>query len=97
MRARRDDRLAARALRECWHVPAYRLPALIKVLVDIALNPRASHRNRTSAVKALQGVGKANLDAIRTSVFAKEHDELISRLEKLEKQIEDASSLVDPP
>jgi hypothetical protein len=97
MRAKRDDRLAARALRECWHVPAYRLPALVKVLVDIALNPKASHRNRTSAVKALQGVGKANLDAIRTAVSAQEHDELVARLKKVEAHIEEFERMADRP
>ena len=45
-RADSEIRLAARALRECWPVPADRREGLVKVPVDVAEDPRAEGRDR---------------------------------------------------
>ena len=84
MRVKLDEKLAVQALRQQWCVPQKQLPALIRTLVEIALNPNASHRNRTSAIKALQNVSRYNMDVLRTAVILQQHEDLIERLERLE-------------
>jgi hypothetical protein len=86
MRAPIEAKLAVQALRQQWCVPQKQLPALVRVLIGIALNDKASHRNRTSAIKALQNVSKNNMDVLRTAIVLEQHEQLASRLEDLEKR-----------
>ena len=45
---------------------------MVRILIDIALSPKATHRNKTSAIKALQNVSKNNMDVLRTAVYLQE-------------------------
>jgi hypothetical protein len=54
--------------------------------IVLAKRPKDT-RAQVSAFKALQQVDKANLDAIRTSLLAKDQDEYEDRLQSLEDKI----------
>jgi hypothetical protein len=83
MRSRNlDARLAERALRESWDVPAELRPELVQVLADLARSPTASPRERTSAIKALLQASRINLDAIQTAMAA-DYQDVLAELEEL--------------
>jgi hypothetical protein len=79
-----DVRLAERALRECWPVPAERRAELVAVLVRLAADERAGARERISAIKALLDASRINLAAVAAAVQAEELETLQARLEALE-------------
>jgi hypothetical protein len=79
-----DARLAERALREGWPVPAGRKPELIAQLIEVATSPETPPRERVSAIKVLVSVSKLNLEALRVSMAAEEFEELRARLARLE-------------
>jgi hypothetical protein len=83
MRSRNlDARLAERALREAWDVPAELRPELVQVLADLARSKTASPRERTSAIKALLQTSRINLDAIKVAMAA-DYQDVLEELEEL--------------
>jgi|SRR5262245_15446844 len=87
-----DARLAERALREGWDVPAEKRPELIAKLIDIALGEGpAGPRERVSAIKALLGASRLNLEALRVAMSAEEFAGILGRLERLEGDGGDAA------
>jgi hypothetical protein len=93
----RSDALAAQALRRRWVVDSRRIPGMVRTMLAIIDNPKARHREKISAFRALASLEKNSLEAIKVSIFAKEHDELITRLETLEKAIEESNRLAQAP
>ena len=81
--ANQDARLAERALREGWPVPADRRAGLVAVLVELAESPATRPRERISAVRALLGASSLNLEALRVSMVAGEYEALMGRLSAL--------------
>jgi hypothetical protein len=83
-----DDRLAARALRLGWRMPDKERTATLRAMIRIVLSKSrgVSPRAKVGAFKALLAVDKATLEGIRTSITAREHDELVERLTALEKR-----------
>jgi hypothetical protein len=80
----KDDRLAIRALRERWAIPADKLPAVIAKVLAVAEDPLASPRDVTAAMKALIAAEKLKLQAMETEMKLEEHQDLIDRLKRLE-------------
>ena len=62
-------------------------PRLIKRLAKITRDKAASPREITSAAKAILSASKINLESIATVMKAQEHEELVDRVEELEKRI----------
>jgi hypothetical protein len=86
VRSRDEDvRLAERALREGWPVPADRKPELVAQLIEVALAAATPPRERVGAIKALLSASKVNLEALRVSMAAAEFEELAARLAALER------------
>jgi hypothetical protein len=83
MRSRNlDARLAERALRESWDVPAKLRPEMVKILAKLARSKTASPRERTSAIKALLQASRINLDAIKVAMAA-DYQDVLEELEEL--------------
>jgi hypothetical protein len=77
-----DARLAERALREGWDVPAELRPELVQILAKVARSDEASPRERTSAIKALLQCSRINLEAIKTAMAA-DYQDVLEELEEL--------------
>jgi hypothetical protein len=77
-----DARLAERALRESWPVPAELRPELVRILAELARSPSASPRERTSAVKALLQASRLNLEALKVAMAA-DYQDVLEELEAL--------------
>jgi hypothetical protein len=75
-------RLAERALRESWPVPAELRPELVRILAELARSPEGSPRERTSAIKALLRASRLNLEAIRVAMAA-DYADVLEELEAL--------------
>jgi hypothetical protein len=85
MRSRDPDaRLAERALREAWDVPADQRGPLIAKLIAIATGKDTPPREAVSAAKALLMASRINLETIRVSMSAREFEEILERMERLE-------------
>jgi predicted signal transduction protein with EAL and GGDEF domain len=82
-RADSEGRLAARALRECWPVPADRRAELVRILLDLAVSPEAAPRERVMAIKSLLAAGRLNIEAIRTAQAA-DYEDVLDRLAALQ-------------
>jgi hypothetical protein len=83
MRSRNlDARLAERALREAWDVPAELRPELVQILAQVARSETASPRERTSAIKALLQASRLNLDAVKVAIAA-DYQDVLEELEEL--------------
>ena len=85
-RADSEIRLAARALRECWPVPADRREGLVKVLLDVAEDPRAKGRDRAIAIKSLLSAGRLNLEAVKVAQ-ACEYGDVLGELRALREEL----------
>jgi len=86
MRSRDPDvRLAERALREAWDVPTEKRPELVAKLMAIATGKDTPAREAVSAAKALLMASRINLETIRVSLSAREFEEILERLERLEE------------
>jgi hypothetical protein len=81
-----DARLAERALREGWPVPAERRPEVVERLLALANNPDTPPREAVSAAKALLMASRINLDTIRVSMSAREFEEIVERVARLEQE-----------
>ena len=57
----KDTRMMARAITDRWPLSAEYRTSIIKVLMQIALNPSCSPRERTSAAKALIAADAVNM------------------------------------
>ena len=79
---RTERRLAARALREAWPVPAELRPELVRILAELARSAEASPRERTSAIKALLQASRLNLEALKVAMAA-DYQDVLAELEEL--------------
>jgi hypothetical protein len=89
--ARRDvktTRLSERALAEQWPIPKKLRKPLIDRLIEIVQDTGSSPREVTSAAKAILSATKLNLESITATIKAQEHEELVERLEELERRAE---------
>jgi hypothetical protein len=77
-----DARLAERALRESWPVPAELRPELVRILAELARSAAASPRERTSAIKALLQASRLNLEAVKVAMAA-DYQDVLEELESL--------------
>jgi hypothetical protein len=82
----RTTRLVERAIAEQWPIPDKLRPRLVKKLSRIMMDPHVSPREATSAAKALLAASKINLESIGTAMKAEEHEDLIDRIEELERK-----------
>jgi hypothetical protein len=57
----RDTRLIERAVRQRWDIPPALRETIPKALGQVASNPKASHRNRIAAARALIAADALNL------------------------------------
>src|SRR4051812_1112374 len=80
----RDTRLADRALRERWPIPASLRRPLVARLAGIVTDPAASPREATAAARAILQASKLNLEAVSAAIRAREHEELAERVAQLE-------------
>jgi hypothetical protein len=87
----KDCRLVERAIAESWPIPDKLRPRLIKRLARIMMDRDASPREATSAAKALLSASKINLESIATAMKAQEHEELVERVEELERKAPDVA------
>jgi hypothetical protein len=85
-----DDRLAARALSLGWPVPRSELTTLVRAMIKIVLSrsKKTSARAKVGAFKALAAVEKNNLETIKVSIFATEHEDLVKQLQELQAKCE---------
>jgi hypothetical protein len=83
----RDTRLVERALRERWPIPKALRGPLIDRLAGIVQDPETSPREATSAAKAILTASKINLETITATIKAQEHEELVERVEELERRV----------
>ena len=83
----RDTRLVERALRERWPIPKAIRKPLIERLNEIVQDTDSSPREVTSAAKAILSASKINLDGITSAIKAREHEELVQRVEELEQRV----------
>ena len=77
-----EARLAERALRKSWPVPAELRPELVRILAERAHSPAASPRERTSAIKALLSASRLNLEAVKVAMAA-DYQDVLDELEVL--------------
>ena len=84
----RDTRLVERALRERWPIPKAIRKPLIERLAEIVADTASSPREVISAARAILSASKLNLETIAATIKAREHEELIERLEELERRVE---------
>jgi hypothetical protein len=77
-----DARLAERALRESWPVPAELRPELVRVLAELARSPSASPRERTAAITALLQASRLNLEALKVAMAA-DYQDVLAELAEL--------------
>jgi hypothetical protein len=84
----RDTRLVERAIRERWPIRRSIRGPLIERLAEIVQDTESSPREVTSAAKAILSASKINLETIAATIKAREHDELVGRIEELERQAE---------
>jgi hypothetical protein len=80
-----EIRLAERALREGWDTPADKRAELVKMLVELALDPKQKTRQRITAVKTLILAETLSLKGIEVTIKATEHETLKDRVEALEE------------
>ena len=92
----RDTRLVGRGLRERRPIPKAIRKPLIERLAEIVHDTDSSPREVTSAAKAILSASKINLETIAATIKAQEHEEVIGRIEELEKQTETPGHS-DPP
>jgi hypothetical protein len=92
-----NDRLVEQALRCRWDVPQELRGPLIERLNSIAMSgdEAIGTRERISAVKALLACAKITLDAIRVSIVANEHDQVLEDLDELERARADEDDAID--
>ena len=84
----RDTRLVERAIRERWPIRQAIRGPLIDRLYEIVKDTGSSPREVTSAAKAILSASKLNLESITATMKAREHEELIERMEELERRTE---------
>src|SRR5436305_2784353 len=82
-----DVRLIERALRERWPIPKALRRPLIERLAEIVQDTGSTPREVTSAAKAILGASKLNLETIAATIKAQEHEELLDRIDELEKKV----------
>jgi hypothetical protein len=78
--------LVERALRENWPIPDELRPALISRMSRILRSKKSGAREATSAAKAILSASKLNLESITAAIKAEEHEQLVGRVERLEKK-----------
>jgi hypothetical protein len=81
----RNQRLAERALAEHWEISAERRAELLDKLFKIATHPKTNARATTSAARVILQAAGLNLASVTAGIRAQEHEELVARLEELEK------------
>ena len=62
---------------------------VIKVLMGIVNHPQSTSREKNDRARVLGLYRKINLDAIRVSVVAREHDSLVGEMQTLQRQIDE--------
>jgi hypothetical protein len=87
-RGTRDVRLVALALQERWPIDPAARQAMVRRLEDVVADPVTRPRAFLAAVKAIMGLSRINLAAITSAIQAKEHEEVLDRLDELEKRAE---------
>lgn len=94
-----DDRLKIRAIREGWHVPPDRLPAVVERVLAIATSDDDSQA--TKAARALIAAGKLQLDTVKVELLLEERRELLAALAALEASADEPRrrppARTDPP
>jgi hypothetical protein len=84
----RDVRLVQRALQECWPISVEARQALVARLEKIVQDPATKLRSFHAAAKALMAISRINLSSIGTAIAAQQHEELVQRLDELEKRVQ---------
>jgi hypothetical protein len=88
-RGRANTKLLERALRAGWPVrPELRAKVLdrLEAVID---DPQASHRETTSASKALMDATRLELAAIETAIRAEQHEEIAERVREIEARLKE--------
>jgi hypothetical protein len=81
--SRADLRLYLRALRQGWNIPPEVRTDIIVMLRGIVTDEDATHREKTSAARAVMQASRVELDAIRVA-FAARFEDMFRRVEILE-------------
>ena len=84
----RDVRLVQRALEECWPISVEARQALVARLEKIVQDPNTKLRAFHAAAKGLMSLSRLNLTSIGTAIAAQQHEELVHRLDELEKRVQ---------
>ncbi len=84
----RTTRLLERALRERWPISRKMRKPVIERLYEIVQDTGSSPREVTSAARAILSASKLNLETITAAIRAEEHEELIDRIDELERRVE---------
>ncbi len=84
----RDTRLVERALRERWPIPGRIRKPLIERLYEIVEDTGSSPREVTSAAKAILSASELNLEAIASTIKAREHEELAAAVAELRRRVD---------
>src|SRR5688572_3876544 len=82
----RTTRLVERALRERWPIPRRLRKPLIGRLYEVVEATGSSPREVVSAAKAILSASKLNRETITASIRAREHEEVLRRVEELERR-----------
>jgi len=98
---KQPEQLAAAAAAERSPISATAMRRVVKAMMAIVDNEKASYRCKTAAARALAGIRKNNLNAIATAIAAKRFEDLEQRLtaklEDLETRIRESLPAEDRP
>jgi hypothetical protein len=83
-----ETRLIERALAEQWPIPKKLRKPLIERLNEIVQDTGSSPREVTSAAKAILSASKLNLERVTAAMRVREHEELVEKVEELERRLE---------
>jgi hypothetical protein len=84
---RRRHRLTQRALREHWSLPKEKRALLLARLYGIVESSDSRPREVIAAFKAILAAGKNNLQSVSTSIKAREHGEMETKMTEIEKKL----------
>jgi hypothetical protein len=84
----KTTRLLERALRERWPIPKALRKPLIERLYEIVQDTGSSPREVTAAAKAILSASKLNLESVTAAMRVREHEELVEKVEELERRLE---------
>jgi hypothetical protein len=85
----KDTRLIERALHERWPIPQTLRRPLVERLGKIIQDPDASPREVVSAARAVLAASRINLEALSVVAKVREGEEIIARIDELEKKVDE--------